>query len=130
MLAQTAPVGLFRAGVDTTLTRVYNKFLTLIKVKPAQNLRIDREVPSAAPLIVAGDFNDWGKTVQREMAAFGMAAFDGQPQPTFPSRLPLAQLDQIFVRGMQPLGLQVPRGRIWWRMSDHLPLVAEFALPD
>ncbi len=91
---------------------------------------VEREVPTHAPLIVAGDFNDWGKTVQREMAAFGMAAFDGQPQPTFPSRMPLAQLDQIFVRGMQPLGLQVPRGRIWWRMSDHLPLVAEFALPD
>jgi hypothetical protein len=25
-------------------------------------------------------------------------------------------------------GLQVPRGRIWWRMSDHLPLIAEFKL--
>jgi hypothetical protein len=25
--------------------------------------------------------------------------------------------------------VQVPRGRIWWRMSDHLPLIAEFALP-
>ena len=23
---------------------------------------------------------------------------------------------------------QVPRGRIWWRMSDHLPLIAEFRL--
>ena len=42
----------------------------------------------------------------------------------------LAQLDQVFVRGMVPMGLQVPRGRIWWRMSDHLPLVAEFELPD
>ena len=28
-------------------------------------------------------------------------AFAGQPQPTFPSRLPLAQLDQVFVRGMR-----------------------------
>jgi hypothetical protein len=24
------------------------------------------------------------------------------------------------------VGLQIPRGRIWWRMSDHLPLIAEF----
>jgi hypothetical protein len=31
---------------------------------------------------------------------------------------------------MEPLSLQVPRGRIWWRMSDHLPLVAECVLPD
>ena len=64
------------------------------------------------------------------MAAVGLFGYAGQPQPTFPSRMPLAQLDQIFVRGMVPLGLQVPRGRIWWRMSDHLPLVAEFELPD
>ncbi|MEO8543024.1 MAG: endonuclease/exonuclease/phosphatase family protein [Betaproteobacteria bacterium] len=91
---------------------------------------IEREVPADAPLIVAGDFNDWGKTVQRDMASFGLTGFKGQPQPTFPSRMPLAQLDQIFVRGMVTLSLQVPRGRIWWRMSDHLPLVAECALPD
>jgi endonuclease/exonuclease/phosphatase family metal-dependent hydrolase len=91
---------------------------------------IAREVPPMAPLVVAGDFNDWGSTVQREMAAIGLRGFDGQPQPTFPSRLPLAQLDQVFARGMEPMGLQVPRGRIWWRMSDHLPLVAEFQLPE
>jgi len=28
-----------------------------------------------------------------------------------------------------PVGLDVPKGRIWWRMSDHLPLIAEFELP-
>lgn len=91
---------------------------------------IEREVPAHAPLVVAGDFNDWGTTVRREMAVMGLAGFDGPVQPTFPSRLPLAQLDQVYARGMLPLGLQVPRGRIWWRMSDHLPLVAEFHLPD
>ena len=91
---------------------------------------IEREVPHGAPLVVAGDFNDWGQTIVRDMKSFGLSVHDGQALPTFPSRMPLAQLDQIFVRGMQPMGLYVPRGRIWWRMSDHLPLVAEFALPD
>jgi endonuclease/exonuclease/phosphatase (EEP) superfamily protein YafD len=38
------------------------------------------------------------------------------------------QFDHIYVRGMRPLTQQVPRGRIWWRMSDHLPLIAEFEL--
>jgi endonuclease/exonuclease/phosphatase family metal-dependent hydrolase len=91
---------------------------------------ITREVPLDAPLIVAGDFNDWGTMVRREMAQMGLRGFDGPTQPTFPSRMPLAQLDHVYVRGLLPLGLQVPRGRIWWRMSDHLPLVAEFHLPD
>jgi endonuclease/exonuclease/phosphatase family metal-dependent hydrolase len=89
-----------------------------------------REVPTAAPLIIAGDFNDWGTMVRHAMGDMGMRVFDGPTQPTFPSRMPLAQLDQVYVRGMIPVGLQVPRGRIWWRMSDHLPLVAEFHLPD
>lgn len=48
--------------------------------------------------------------------------------PPIPSRLPLAQLDHVYVRGLTPLGLHVPKGRIWWRMSDHLPLIAEFRL--
>ncbi|MEY4139826.1 MAG: hypothetical protein RLZZ371_2008, partial [Pseudomonadota bacterium] len=104
---------------------------------------IAREVPAAAPLLVAGDFNDWGKSVQLAMAQADLHTWD-VATPTFPSRLPLAQLDYVFARGLKPLGLTVPRGRIWWRMSDHLPvprgriwwrmsdhlpLIAEFALP-
>ncbi len=91
---------------------------------------IAREVPIRAPLIVAGDFNDWGTLVQREMAGMGLLSFTESIQPTYPSRLPLAQLDYVYARGLLPHGLLVPRGRIWWRMSDHLPLVAEFQLPD
>ena len=91
---------------------------------------IAREIPIRAPLIVAGDFNDWGTLVQREMAGMGLLGFKGPMQPTYPSRLPLAQLDHVYARGLLPHGLLVPRGRIWWRMSDHLPLVAEFQLPD
>jgi endonuclease/exonuclease/phosphatase family metal-dependent hydrolase len=89
---------------------------------------IDREVPTHAPLLVAGDFNDWGVLVHRALAQRGLRAFDGAREPTFPARLPLVQLDYVFARGLTPLGIHVPRGRIWWRMSDHLPLIAEFGL--
>jgi endonuclease/exonuclease/phosphatase (EEP) superfamily protein YafD len=34
----------------------------------------------------------------------------------------------MYVRGLTPLTQQVPKGRAWWRMSDHLPLIAEFEL--
>ena len=47
---------------------------------------------------------------------------------TYPSRLPMVQLDHVYARGLTPVGLFVPRGKIWWRMSDHLPLIAEFKL--
>ena len=42
--------------------------------------------------------------------------------------LPLAQLDFVYARGMKPAAVHIPRGRIWWRMSDHLPLIADFKL--
>ena len=90
---------------------------------------IEREIPSAAPLLVAGDFNDWGAGVEQALAATGLRAFSGANQMTFPARLPLVQLDYVYARGLTPLGAHVPQGRIWWRMSDHLPLIAEFALP-
>ena len=90
---------------------------------------IEREVPSTAPLLVAGDFNDWGALVKRVLNTVNLKAFEGPRQPTFPARLPLVQLDYVYARGLTPLAVQVPSGRIWWRMSDHLPLIAEFALP-
>ena len=90
---------------------------------------IAREIPADAPLIVAGDFNDWGERVHRYFAAMGLQTFEPARHPTFPARLPLVQLDYVYVRGLQPLRVEVPRGRVWWRMSDHLPLIAEFGLP-
>jgi endonuclease/exonuclease/phosphatase family metal-dependent hydrolase len=101
------------------------------RVRQAEQLDrfIEREVPADAPLIVAGDFNDWGERVHRHFAAMGMRTFEPARHPTFPARLPLVQLDYVYARGLQPMGVHVPRGRTWWRMSDHLPLIAEFGLP-
>lgn len=99
------------------------------RVRQVEQLQrfIEREVPREAALIVAGDFNDWGQQIKRAMAGFGLYEHEGSRHTfTYPARLPLAQLDHVYVRGLQPVGLQVPRGRVWWRMSDHLPLIADF----
>jgi endonuclease/exonuclease/phosphatase family metal-dependent hydrolase len=89
---------------------------------------IEREIPKRAPVVVAGDFNDWGGKLRPAMTALGFRDFIGERVGTYPSRLPLAQLDFVYARGLKPVRLEVPRGRIWWRMSDHLPLIAEFQL--
>jgi endonuclease/exonuclease/phosphatase family metal-dependent hydrolase len=89
---------------------------------------IEREVPRTAPVVVAGDFNDWGGKLRATMNTLGFKDFLGERALTYPSRLPLAQLDYVYGRGLKPTGLEIPRGRIWWRMSDHLPLIAEFKL--
>ena len=36
--------------------------------------------------------------------------------------------DSKDLRGLTPVSLMVPKGKVWWRMSDHLPLIAEFRL--
>jgi endonuclease/exonuclease/phosphatase family metal-dependent hydrolase len=89
---------------------------------------IEREIPRTAPVVVAGDFNDWGGKLRPTMYKLGLKDFVAERALTYPSRLPLAQLDFVYARGMKPSGLEIPRGRIWWRMSDHLPLIAEFKL--
>lgn len=89
---------------------------------------IEREVPRRAALVVAGDFNDWGGKLRPAMRGMGLQDFVTERASTFPSRLPLTQLDYVYARGLKPTGVSVPRGRIWWRMSDHLPLIAEFKI--
>jgi endonuclease/exonuclease/phosphatase family metal-dependent hydrolase len=89
---------------------------------------VEREIPRSAPLVVAGDFNDFGGKLRPVMNELGLKDFMGERAWTYPSRLPLTQLDYAYARGLKPVGLQIPKGRIWWRMSDHLPLIAEFKL--
>jgi endonuclease/exonuclease/phosphatase family metal-dependent hydrolase len=89
---------------------------------------IERVIPRKAPVLVAGDMNDWGAKLRPTMNKLGFEDFMGERAMTYPSRLPLAQLDFVYGRGLKPVGLEIPRGRIWWRMSDHLPLIAEFKL--
>jgi endonuclease/exonuclease/phosphatase family metal-dependent hydrolase len=89
---------------------------------------IAQEVPPGAALIVAGDFNDWGSQLIKPMASLDLQTFDGIRLPTYPSRLPLLPMDRIYVRGLKPLSAHVPHGRVWARMSDHLPRIVELEL--
>ena len=92
-------------------------------------LFIEREIPHDSPLVVAGDFNDWGQRLRLMMHGFGLKSWQPSQHLTFPAQLPLVQLDYVYARGMQPTSVHIPQGRVWRRMSDHLPLIAEFALP-
>jgi endonuclease/exonuclease/phosphatase family metal-dependent hydrolase len=89
---------------------------------------IEREIPARAPVLVAGDLNDWGSKLRPAMNAIGLRDFCDEKVATYPSRLPLAQLDYVYARGLKPMGLQIPRGGVWGKMSDHLPLIASFRL--
>ena len=89
---------------------------------------VEREIPRRAPLVVAGDFNDWGGKLRGAMNGLGFKDFISERALTYPSRLPLTQLDYVYARGLKPEGVEIPRGRVWGQMSDHLPLIASFKL--
>jgi len=93
---------------------------------------IAAEIPPDAPLVIAGDFNDWSEKLDAPMHRHGLRRAQpphGRPRPpTFPSSFPLFALDRIYMRGLRCAAMQVPRGPAWARMSDHLPLLAELEL--
>lgn len=99
---------------------------------------VEREVAHDEPLLVAGDFNDWNKQLVPLMAECGLhSECQSAAHFTYPARLPLAQLDHVYARGLHRERQFVPQLastvrstgiRSWSRLSDHLPLVAEFAL--
>lgn len=91
--------------------------------------RIERLVPPRAPLIVAGDFNDWRYRAAQELAhplnlyeVFELVK--GRPARTFPAALPVMSLDRIYVRGFKVPTAHVHHGRAWARISDHAALTA------
>ncbi len=88
---------------------------------------VEAHVPAGEAMVVAGDFNDWGEKLDAPMRDCGLErAESGGRLNTFPSRVPVFSLDRIYTRGLRCVSSTVPRGAAWARMSDHLPLVAEF----
>lgn len=94
---------------------------------------IRNELPSDAPLVIAGDFNDWRMRGHRklEQCADVREVFvhaNGRGAKTFPARLPLLQLDRIYVRNATVHRPIVLPNRPWSHLSDHAPLAAEILL--
>jgi endonuclease/exonuclease/phosphatase family metal-dependent hydrolase len=117
-------------GLDVHVVVVHFGLIHASRERQVQRLGeyIRRELPETAPLIVAGDFNDWSSRLLKPMADLDLRTFDSLRLPTYPSRLPLLHLDRIYVRGLTPINAHVPHGKAWSRMSDHLPLIAELEL--
>lgn len=116
---------------------------------------VESTAPAGAPILIAGDFNDWTNALSATLRArlnvaevfderlpshrFGdyLRRLAGRgprkaPARTFPAAMPMLQLDRVYVRGLEVLAAQVLHGARWARLSDHAPIVAELQikLPD
>jgi endonuclease/exonuclease/phosphatase family metal-dependent hydrolase len=112
---------------------------------------VKSSAPNDEPVIIAGDFNDWGNQLSENLRkTLGvMEVFDervskpgivgmlrrlgGRPAKvssgrTFPVSMPFLQLDRMYVRGFSVESAEVLRGAAWSKLSDHLPIVATLNL--
>ena len=87
---------------------------------------VEQHIPPDAPLIIAGDFNDWhnraGQLVARRLGL--IEAFGRRPARSFPAALPLLRLDRIYLRGFNVQSAEVHAGALWSPISDHAALSA------
>jgi len=95
--------------------------------------RIDEYVPHHAPLIVAGDFNDWAGQAEKRLSQHlhlkeAYRTLHNRYARTWPSWLPLLKMDRIYYRGMHPILCERPPHSLWNRLSDHAPLMAAFEI--
>ncbi|MGH8561254.1 MAG: endonuclease/exonuclease/phosphatase family protein [Nevskiales bacterium] len=93
---------------------------------------IKSAVPASAPLIVAGDFNDWRIRAHSILArgaglkeAYVRTA--GKSAKTFPARAPALRLDRVYLRNARALQAQRHSEAPWSHLSDHAALSVEVA---
>ena len=94
---------------------------------------ISRNIPRDAPIIMAGDFNDWhGQDVEDFALLLGLkdAAMEatGRRARTFPARIPFLPLDRIYIRGLTAKKSTTHNRGVWKKLSDHAALLIESEL--
>ncbi|MFZ6725367.1 endonuclease/exonuclease/phosphatase family protein [Undibacterium sp. MH2W] len=115
---------------------------------------IVRDTPPGAPLIIAGDFNDWNQRLSSTLyehlgvdEAFDMAGRLGSTSPasgslktffapwrrsharTFPAQFPCLCLDRVYLRGFQVEQATVLQHAPWRALSDHVPILVNLEMP-
>jgi len=94
--------------------------------------RIESLVPRDAPLVLAGDFNDWRDKLTDRLNELDVhEVFEtahGRIARSFPARIPILRLDRIYTRGFEVTSAKVHRGNGVAKLSDHAALAANLAL--
>ena len=89
----------------------------------------------SGPRIMLGDFNEWTRGLTTRLLAAHLKSADIkmhlQRSKTYPGLLPFLHLDHVYFDQQLDLhSLMLHKSRTALIASDHLPLVADFRLPD
>jgi len=92
-------------------------------------------IPADAPLIIAGDFNDWNNhagllLAQQLELQEAFEAKSGKLARSFPCGFPLLRMDRIYVRGLDVQQVEVHAHSPWNKISDHAALSATLSFPS
>jgi endonuclease/exonuclease/phosphatase family metal-dependent hydrolase len=95
---------------------------------------IRHSIPVEAPLIIAGDFNDWNNHARQSLAEQldlreVFESGSGSLAKSYPVNFPLLRLDRIYVRGLSVRNSAVHTQYPWNKISDHAALSANLSLP-
>ncbi len=93
---------------------------------------LSQTLPSHAPLILGGDFNDWtghaSKILHGELGLTEVFEHTtGQCARSFPSLYPILKLDRIYCRELNIHNSSILDHGPWRDLSDHVPLFSELS---
>jgi len=94
---------------------------------------IRNNIPEEAPLILAGDFNDWRKSIHlrltRELRlSDAHQQLNNRMASTYPSIRPFLPMDRIYLRGFHVKSCNIMKTAEWRRLSDHCAMIANLSL--
>jgi endonuclease/exonuclease/phosphatase family metal-dependent hydrolase len=97
--------------------------------------RVQDVIPADAPLIIAGDFNDWNNNAGQLLAQKLnlQEAFEGKLGKlarSYPCGFPMLRMDRIYVRGLDVQQVEVHSRSPWNKISDHAALSAILNFPS
>ncbi|GAB4014024.1 MAG: endonuclease/exonuclease/phosphatase family protein [Bdellovibrio sp.] len=135
--------GLLYADLDIGLNDPLHVFCTHLnlleggrKVQTDKIISIIEEITQDHnPLLLCGDFNDWRKTIiDRLHGQLDLKEIfhhhQGDLIKTFPSFLPGLSLDRIFFRNLEAIEAKGLKEDPWKKLSDHLPILANFKFKE
>ncbi len=90
-------------------------------------------IPEQAPLIIAGDFNDWSSYADKPLKEHlhlseGFLAVHAGHARTYPAWSPVFKLDRVYFRGMKIKEANRLIKRPWNLLSDHLAIETIFEI--
>jgi endonuclease/exonuclease/phosphatase family metal-dependent hydrolase len=123
-----------RLHLTHTPLHVLNVHLGLNRWQRATQMKriaklMDEMCKAGEPVLLAGDFNDWQRSLDRWIVEeLGLSScFDLQAPEvrTWPAQRPVFSLDRIYVRNLRITNPTRLHGGAWHELSDHLPLMAD-----